>query len=52
MAKASWIQSSRLERRIRASNEEVCCSAVLGDLGSDPADGGTESSRGRSVKLV
>ena len=40
MAKASWIQSSRLERRIRASNEEVDCGVILGDLGGNPADGG------------
>ena len=40
VAKASWIQSSRLERRIRASNEEVDCGVTLGDLRGKPADGG------------
>lgn len=49
--RASWIQSSRLERRIRASKEDVGC-----DSGGKPPEGLETlvpgSSKGRSVKLV
>ncbi len=47
----SWMQSSRLERRIRASNDEVDSFPREGGLdGLDVAI--FDSSGGRSVKLV
>lgn len=52
VARASCIQSSKFERRIKASNEEVGWTDVVGALGGSLADSGTVSSSGRSVKLV
>lgn len=46
--RASWMQSSRLERRIRASKVDVGCGAW--GVGLEVATSG--SSRARSVKLV
>lgn len=48
---ASWMQSSRLESRIRASNEEV--GWIDGVMDRKGLEGGARDSlRGRSVKLV
>ena len=38
VARASWMQESRLERRIRASKEEVGRVCVVGVLGGRVAD--------------
>ena len=49
--RASWIQSSRLDRRIRASNDDVDWLPLEGGLeGLDVIV--TDASGGRSVKLV
>lgn len=49
--RASWMQSSRLERRIRASKVDVGCGAW--GVALNGLEGGMSgSSRARSVKLV
>lgn len=52
VARASCIQSSKFERRIKASNEEVGWTELVGAFGGKVADSGIESSSGMSVKLV
>ncbi len=49
--RASWMQSSRLERRIRASKVDVGC-GVWGEALNGLEGGTSGSSRARSVKLV
>ena len=52
VARASWMQSSRLERRIRASKEEVGWTPWVGSFDGWKDVGLDNSSKGRSVKLV